>query len=190
MSLITPEDLIELLKLQGIPESELEDSEVIQSWINLKLDEIISMTGLPVHPKVRKEYHKHFKGTLLETDWYPIKSIRTFKIGDVDLTENDYTLYEDMGIIFLNKNFNGFLFIEYVHAVTDEFISTLINPLISDMVLYHFKNGDNDFGGISSIHEMDTSISYDTDNSLGNRIYTRINDLKNNYNYSARIRWV
>ena len=82
------------------------------------------------------------------------------------------------------------LVIEYCYGLSDEEIQNKINPLISDMVLYGFTSLDNNAGDISSIHEADQSVSYDTSNSLGNRIYSRIDALKSAYNYSARIRWL
>lgn len=190
MTLITPEELRDYLIANGVDESELQDLSLLQKFIDLKKEEIIALTGLPISPVFRKEFRKQFKGTLFETNWYPISEICNFKVDDIVLNDEDYVLDEDNGIIFLNKNLKGFLVIEYVHKVSSEFITSKINPLISSMVLYHIDESENSFGEISSIHEMDTSISYDTSNSLGNRIYAMINSLKTNNGYSARIRWL
>lgn len=191
MSLITPEELKTTLKLQGISDSELEDLNKLQDLIDLKLHEIISLTGLPVEPVSRKQIIKHFHSDVFETDWYPVHSVNSFKIDNVELTDEDYVLDEGAGIFYLNKIYHGLVVIEYTQKLLDDFITNRVNPLISDMVLYHFNNSENrNMGDISSIHEMDTSVSYDTKNNLGSRIYASIDELKRVNCYSARIKWL
>ena len=191
MSIITPEELKEKLILQGVPGSDLEDLDKLQSLIDLKVSEVTALAGVPVNPVSRKQIKKGFKGELFESDWYPIIDVNSFKIDGVELTKNDdYVLDEFGGIFYLNKNHTGMLVIEYTQGLSDEDIQNKINPLISDMVLYGFTSLDNNAGDISSIHEADQSVSYDTSNSLGNRIYSRIDALKSAYNYSARIQWL
>ena len=192
MSIITPGELKEKLILQGVPGSDLEDLDKLQSLIDLKVSEVTALAGVPVNPVSRKQIKKGFKGELFESDWYPVLKVNSFKIGGVELTEenDDYVLDESSGIFYLNKNYIGMLVIEYCYGLSDEEIQNKINPLISDMVLYGFTSLDNNAGDISSIHEADQSVSYDTSNSLGNRIYSRIDALKSAYNYSARIRWL
>ena len=190
LSLITPEELKNTLKLQGVSDSDLEDESVLKSLIDLKVAEITALTGLPVNPVNRKQIKKDFHGDLFESDWYPIQEVTSFKIDGVELTEDvDYVLDETAGIFYLNSFHNGMLVIEYIHALSDEDIKTKLNPLISDMVLYGFTSLNQNAGEISSIHEADQSVSYDTSNSLGNRIYTRIEGLKASYN-SPRVRWL
>ena len=191
MSLITPEELKNILKLQGIPESDLEDLTQLQSLIHLKVNEITALTGIPVNPVNKKQIIKKFTGDIFESDWYPILNVTSFKIDGVELTENeDYVLDETTGIFYLNNFHTGMLIIEYTNGLLEEDISSKINPLISDMILYGFTSLDNNAGEISSIHEADQSISYDTSNSLGNRIYARIDDLKSTYNHSAKVKWL
>lgn len=189
MTLITPEELNKLLKLQGVTDPEIEDLETLQSLIDLKISEITALTGLPVKPVTRKQIMKNFQGTLFETDWYPVNRICSFKIGGKELTEDDYVLDENNGIIYLNNNWNGLLVIEYCNKLSDEVISSKVNALIGDMVLYGYTAPNKNSGEISSIHEAEQSISYDTSNSLGNRIYARIDSLKLSYS-SARVRWL
>ena len=191
MSLITPEELKNILKLQGIPESDLEDLTQLQSLIDLKVNEITALTGIPVNPVNKKQIIKKFTGDIFESDWYPIPNVTSFKIDGVELTENeDYVLDETTGIFYLNNFHTGMLVIEYTNGLLEEDISSKINPLISDMILYGFTSLDSNAGEISSIHEADQSISYDTSNSLGNRIYARIDDLKSTYNHSAKVKWL
>ena len=190
MSIITPEELKSNLELQGVSESDLEDLTRLQSLIDLKINEVTALTGLPVNPVSRKQIKKGFNGDLFESDWYPILNVTSFKIDGVELTEDDdYVLDETAGIFYLNSFHTGMLVIEYCHGLSDEDIQTKLNPLISDMVLYGFTSLDSNAGEISSIHEADQSVSYDTSNSLGNRIYTRIEGLKASYN-STRVRWL
>ena len=191
MTLITPEELQKLLELQGVASSELEDLTNLQNLIDLKISEITALTGLPVKPVTRKQIIKHFNRDVFEVDWYPVNSVNSFKIDNVELTDEDYVLDETSGIFYLNKIHQGLLVIEYLQELSDDDIINKINPLISDMVLYHFTNGQNrNMGDISSIHEMDTTVSYDTKNNLGSRIYNRIDSLKQVNSYSARVKWL
>ena len=191
MSLITPTDLKNKLKLQGVDESLLSDDSVLQDWIDLKVDGIIELTGLAIKPVTRKEILRRFKGDLFETNIYPVTDVNSFKINNVELTSDDYVLDENAGIFYLNHNHTGMLVIEYVHCVSQEFVTSKIDPLIVDMLLYHFQYGDNEnTGNISSIHEMDTTINYDTSNSLGNRIYARLESLKNYGACSSKVKWL
>lgn len=189
MTLITPEQLIDNLELQGVSDSDLTDCGKLQSLIDLKTSEVTSLTGLPVKPVNRKQIIRNFQGNLFEADWYPIHEVTSFKIDGIDLTTDDYVMDESAGIFYLNNNHYGLLVIEYVHKLSDEDIQAKINPLISDMILYGFTALDNNNGEISSIHEADQSISYDTTNSLGNRIYARINNLKASFS-SCRVKWL
>ena len=191
MTLITPEDLKTFLELQGVASSELEDLTRLQSLIDLKKEEIVSLTGLPVDPITRKQIVKRFRSDVFETDWYPICKVDSFKIDNVELTaDEDYVLDENAGIFYLTRIRQGLLIIEYSHKLPDDVITSKVNPLISDMVFYHISNDNHDMGEISSIHEMDTTIQYDTKNNLGSRIYNRIDSLKQSYGYSARVKWL
>lgn len=189
MTIITPTKLKTILELQGVSDSDLEDLNKLQDLIDLKINEVTALTGLPVNPVTRKQIIRNFNGNLFESDWYPIREVTSFKIDGVELTDDDYVLDESAGILYLNRNHNGLLVIEYAHQLSDEDITSKINPLISDMVLYGFTSADVNKGEISSIHEADQSVSYDTSNSLGNRIFTRLNSLKSSYG-SARVRWL
>ena len=189
MTIITPEQLKTNLELQGISDSDIPDCQKLQSIIDLKVNEITALTGLPVKPVNRKQIIKNFNHDTFESDWYPVCKVTSFKIGGVELTDDDYVLDENSGIFYLNGIHTGLLVIEYINKLSDEVISSKINPLISDMVLYGFTAMDTTNGEISSIHESEQSISYDTSNSLGNRIYARIDGLKSSYS-SARIRWL
>ena len=191
MTIITPTELKTFLELQGVASSELEDLTRLQSLIDLKKEEIVSLTGLPVDPITRKQIVKRFRSDVFETDWYPICKVDSFKIDNVELTaDEDYVLDENAGIFYLTRIRQGLLIIEYYHKLPDDVITNKVNPLISDMVFYHISNDNHDMGEISSIHEMDTTIQYDTKNNLGSRIYNRIDSLKQSYGYSARVKWL
>lgn len=191
LTIITPKDLKTFLELQGIASSELEDLTVLQSLIDLKKEEIIALTGLPVDPVTRKQIIKRFRGDVFETDWYPICKVDSFKIDNVELTvDEDYIIDETAGIFYLTRIRQGLLVIEYHQKISDDVIAGKINPLISDMVFYHLSNDNKDMGEITSIHEMDTTIQYDTKNNLGSRIYSRIDALKQINCYSPKVRWL
>lgn len=189
MTIITPEQLKTNLELQGVTDSVLEDCEKLQSLIDLKINEVTALTGLPVNPVTRKQIIRDFNSNTFQTDWYPICKVNSFKIDNVELTEDDYVLDETTGIFYLNNIHSGLLVIEYINKVSDEVVQAKINPLLTDMILYGLTSLDSNSGNISSIHEAEQSISYDTSNSLGNRIYARIDNLKSSYS-SARVRWL
>ena len=190
MSLITPAELRERLILNGVSDSVIEDDSVLGNLINLKIEELISLTSIPIKDTSRKQIIPNFKGKLFESEYYPINDINSFKINNTELTDDDYLLDETNGIFYLKKAFNGLLVIEYTQKVSEDFLTSIINPLIVDMITYHYSNNAGDNGSVSSIKEMDTTVSYDTGNSLGNRIYSRIESLKQNNLYSARVRWL
>ena len=67
----------------------------------------------------------------------------------------------------------------------------LLDLLFVDMVTYDLSNNNGVGNGVvSSIREGDVSVNYDTNSSLGNRIYSRIEDLKQRYTKTARIRLI
>jgi len=192
MSLITPSELRDNLILQGIPSEDLDDYDALQKLIELKVTEIIGLTGLPIRPVARKQIITQFHDETFQTEWYPVSEIHSFKINGKTLTDDDYDLDEMAGIIYLNSVHTGRLVIEYIHRLSGETIAGKINPLISDMIMYHFKDdGKALTGEVTAIREMDTSVNYDTSNSLGGRIYSRIESLKQEHNnYSAKIKWL
>lgn len=189
MTIITPEQLKADLKLQGVDTGELSDDD-LTSWITLKEEELISLTGIPLNPISRKQIISDFKGNFLELDYYPVSKMHSLRIGGDCLREHkDYTLDDKAGLIYFHKSYNGLLVVEFIQEVSYETMQQ-IKPLISDMILYSLKNKDNNFDGVvSNIRESEQSISYDTSNSLGNRIYTRIDSLKTKYS-SCRVKWL
>ena len=187
--MIPVNELKTTLKLQGIDVESITDDD-LDSWIDLKKNELISLTGIPLDPISRKQIISDFKGNFLELDYYPVDKIHSLRInGDCLKEHKDYTLDDKAGLIYLHKSYTGLLVVEFIQQVSYETIQQVI-PLISDMVLYSLKNKDNNFDGvISNIRESEQSISYDTSNSLGNRIYTRIDSLKTKYS-SCRVKWL
>lgn len=189
MTIITPTDLKQKLILQGIPESKIND-DTLEDLIDLKVEELLSLTNIPIKEVSRKQIIKDFKGDLFESNFYPVHTVNSFKINNTELTNDDYVLDETTGIFYLNTNHKGLLVIEYLQRVSEDFLTSVINPLIVDMITYHYSTDNAGTGSVSSIKEMDTSINYDTSNSLGNRIYNRIESLKQNNTFSARIKWL
>lgn len=187
MTLITPTILRDTLRLQGI-ESDLDD-DTLSDLIELKVNEITALTGLPIHEVNRKQIVRRFTGDLFELDYYPVTEITSFKIDDNTISCDDIILDEAAGIIYFKQNHEGLLVIEYVQKASDNLIKSTVNSLIGDMILYQLKYPEADSGAISSIHEAEQSISYDTTNNLGNRIYARINTLKTSYS-SCRVKWL
>ena len=102
------------------------------------------------------------------------------------LTEEDYVLNKTIGVIYLNKLCKGLLSVNYITKISDADFNKIVKPLLVDMVIYDLLNRGKRIneGVMSSIKEMDVTVSYDTSSSLGNRIYMRIDDLKSRYSVS------
>ena len=188
MVLIDPNTLQKFLLIEGVDESLL-NIETLETLINLKQDEIIGLTSIPIHPVPRKQIIKGFKADLLELDYYPVNEVTSLRIGDTCIHPKDYVLDKDAGLIYFHQSQYGLLSIDYIQQVSSNFVDIKVNPLIKDMILYHFKVDNPEYGTVSSIKEMDTQINYNTSDSLGSRIYTRLEALKNTYS-SARVKWL
>ena len=82
---------------------------------------------------------------------------------------------EDDGTIYLNRNYTGMLYLEYMWGLSKE----EYDPLLDLMVEYEL---DESFTkDASSISEKNDSVSYDTSQGKGARIQSMIQDLKNKY---------
>ena len=88
--------------------------------------------GLPLTPQSRKKVEQNFDDSSILLDYFPIIEITLFKIGEKVLTSEDYVLNENEGVIYLNSNFNGLLYIEYSYGLSED----VYNPLLDLMIEY------------------------------------------------------
>lgn len=132
--------------------------------------------GLPLTPKLTKKVELHFDDDLIMVENYPIQRIKTFRIGNTTLNEEDYILDESKGIIYLTNHYIGLLYLEYCYGLNeDEY-----NPLLDLMIEYETDTGWNK--NASSIKENNVTVNYDTSLGKGARIQSMITDLRNKYN--------
>ena len=168
---------------EGVSEiSEEEYEELIQH----KISELESIIGVDLTPRFRKQYTHNFNGEVYQLNFYPVKSISSLKINDTVYV--DYFLNEDSGLIYLDTVVSGKVLVEYVSCIPLYEFEHYFAPLLDDMVIYEITNVGNIWDGVaSSIREGDVSIGYDVSNSLGNRIWSRIAELKDKYSSKVRM---
>lgn len=184
--------LDELKMLLKIKDVEYDDGDdYLGALLKYKIGELAGLIGVDLLPVDREYFIHKFKSNKIFLNFYPVYSIDEITIGKKDLDDEYYNLNKMIGVIYLDKIYTGSVNVNYTTRLSDKELVYTIKPLLMDMVMYAILNkgkGINE-GVMSSIHEGDVSVSYDTGSSLGNRIYTRINDLKLKYsNYNAKAR--
>lgn len=186
MTLIDVEALKAQLDLEGISYDDFDDSQ-LELLLTSITDELMGYTNVPIVATNHKNIFRGFDGDLLELDYYPVRKITSLKIGTKCLTTDDYVLDEELGILYFNSHLNGMLVIEYCCCISDDMITKVVNPLISDIVKYRLTSNFSKDGVMSSMKEGDVSVNYDTSSSLGNLILGRIKDLKNVYSVRIKV---
>ena len=180
---MTLDEVNSRLKNDGFDElSEGEYEELIQH----KIRELESIIGVDLNPRNRKQYTHKFKGEIYQLNFYPVQSITSMTINDRVYV--DYFLNEDSGLIYLDNAVSGKILVEYISCIPLYEFEHYFAPLLDDMVIYEITNVGNIWDGVaSSIREGDVSIGYDVSNSLGNRIWSRIAELKDKYSSKVRM---
>ena len=131
--------------------------------------------GLPLTPKHAKKIEQNFNDNQIIVENFPIQMICTLRIGNENLTSEDYILNESEGIIYLNKTHKGLLYLDYIYCLK----KSEYEPLLNLMIEYERDNSLTK--DASSISEKNVTISYDTSQSKGVRIQSMIQDLRNKY---------
>ena len=179
-----------ILKLKGvnIPYND----EELETLINYKISELSGLLGFNITETDESETVYHFKDDRIILTRYPVQSIESVTLNNEELFDCKYMLDNRIGIVYFKKRLHGLLVVNYVTGLSQEDIVNVIEPLLVDMITYDLKNRNNSLGDgvVSSIREGDVSVNYDTNSSLGNRIYTRIEDLKQRYTKTARVRLI
>lgn len=185
MTLIDVENLKKGLELEGIS-TDMSDEDLGLLLTNV-VKELMGNTNAPINPTNHKVILKNFCDDILELDYYPVRKINSFVIGSKTLTDEDYVLDEELGILYLHSNMSGLLVIEYCCQLSDDMISNIVNPLVFDIIKYRLTTNFSNNGDISSMKEGDVSVNYNTNSSLGNLIQSRIKDLKNCYSIRIKV---
>lgn len=138
--------------------------------------------GLPLIPKSAKELERNFQGSEIILSYFPIRSVELLKIDGNALDLEEIIIIEDEGIIHLPNEYSGnLLYIEYTYGLPE----TEFNPII-DLMMEHEL--DTDWKkDVSSVKEINVSVSYDTSLSKGATIQNMIADLRSRYNCLVRM---
>lgn len=148
--------------------SENDLEETLKKRLELEL-------GLPLTPRLGKQVEQSFDDNIILIEDFPVQSIRTLKINEINLSEDDYILDESEGCIYLKQKYNGFLYLEYCYGLKE----SEYKPLLDLMIEY-----ENDVSwnkDASSIKENNVTVSYDTSLGKGARIQGMIQDLRLKY---------
>ena len=196
--LVSAEKVRTLLKFDGVTVDFTDDE--LQVLIDSKIDELEGLIGADIRPHDRQKTIGKFKGKVLELNFYPVIRVVDVIVNGFSLPDYAYYVNEELGIIYFHHRIRGHVVVYYTTGIPDRDFTYSIAPLIKDMVAYtleygkglYFNRGVGGDGRISSLKEGDVTVgfSYDSNLSLGGRINNRIDDLKNKYNYSTRIRWI
>lgn len=178
-----------LLKFEGISLDDFTDDE-LNVVINSKIRELQGLIGFDIIPVHRKQSNHKFRDNTLRLDFYPVYDLVEITLNNRPIHCHDFNVNYDLGIIYFNKIITGDVEIKYLSGLQDDVLNNSIIPLVREMVIYSLTYNQAGVGdAVSSIKEGDVSINYDTNNGRGNKITSRINDLKNRYS-SARLRWL
>lgn len=174
-------ELKTLLSVEGITTSLTDEDYTV--LLKHKLNYILSIVGLnSTEPST-------YTDTLLDYDGnrhvllhhYPVIELQSVQIDNRTINTNEYNLNKNSGVIkFTSRRQDGILTIQYTAGLTDSQISTILEPLLLDWVVYD-ANPENT-GVISSIKEGDVSVNYDTTNSELIQLTNRLNDFKKEIN--------
>lgn len=179
---INTDKLKAVLKLKGYSFPDLTDDE----FNNIKeyyQDYILSEIGATLEETDHEDvdlFNELNSGYYL-FQYYPVSSVTSIVITNenehYNLTEEDYDLDKEDGIIKFHKFYDtGKIIVKYKSCLS-KFILLQIESLIFDMFVYNSTPATE--RGVSSIHEGDVSISFDMSTNLGASINTRIENLKN-----------
>lgn len=181
---LTVDEVRDRLRLDDIDDSSLSDEDLNLLIIG-KIDELQGLLGFDIVETSHKQYIRNYHDNLLILDYLNVLEVYQVLVNNKELCESEYTLDENLGILYFNNTQNGFLIIKYLCGLNETQLNTLIKPLLLDMITY--KLDDNPERNATSIKEGDISIGYDTTQLLGQRINTRIQELRNSYTTKVRL---
>lgn len=181
-TLITPEKLRDLLLLRGVT-TDLTNSQ-LETMIKYKITELSGLIGIDIYPTEYTEIRHDFKDNQIILSNYPIYEIIGIYIDNKDVDYCKYTVDETLGIIYFQEVIYGELFVEYTSCLPQSQIQSVFLPLLVDVIEYGLPE-NKARQGVSSVKEGDVSVNYNTTDTLGAKIESRINQLKT---YNTRIK--
>lgn len=137
--------------------------------------------GIPLTPKNVKQIDPEFKDDTIIVDFFPILEIVSLKIGDKTVSDSEYVLAEDEGIIYLEKVMEGLLYMEYSYGLSEDQYMGLLDMMVE------YEKDTNPYANATSIRENNVSVSYDSSTTEGAIIQSLIDTLRNRYNCTVRM---
>ncbi len=197
--MLTVDELRTLLKFDGVT-TDFTDEE-LELLIKVKTKEIESLTGVDITPHDRLKTLGRFKGKMVQLSHYPVISVANVYINGHRLHTHDFSTNNKLGIIYFNHRIKGNLRIEYTTGLDEYEYAELITPLLKDMVGYTISFGrtNDNLNGLapflSSLKEGDVSIGFSNNSTNGGYGYNigianRIDNLRNRFMFSTRLRWI
>lgn len=175
------EELQQYLDFKGVDTSDL-SVEDLDYFIRLKMEEIQSLTGVPIFPVQHEYFKRRFRSDHVILPFYPLHQIISLTVNG---EEPLYDYVAETGIIYFDKVVRGIIKIEYKVKISDSSLAELIDPLIRDMAEYGLTSDPT--VGANSVKEGDVTVYYDSNLSLGSRILKQLDYLRN---YIPRVRMV
>ena len=184
MSLITIPDLRLLLRLNGINTDTYTDTEM-ESLLEYYTNMLNSLLCFEYKTCEHTEYHELKGDKLTLVDYYPVQYVTSVSVEDKEYSGLVKRVDKHNGIIYFTETVTGELTITYTTGWTEDKIKRYITPLLVDLMVTGLKYGNE--GRISSLHEGDVSVTYDTSvNSLLD-VNNRITDLNKRFSVRARL---
>ena len=122
--IISTEELTTFLKLRDI-DYDLSDDN-LEYLINYKISELSGLLGVDLEPVEREYLIPKFKGDKIFLNFYPVYFIEEISINSNEL--EDFVLNKDIGVIYLDKKYIGFLEVNYTTRLPDKEIKSEIKP--------------------------------------------------------------
>lgn len=184
MSLITISDLRLLLRLNGISTDTYTDTEM-EALLEYYTNELNSLLCFQYETCEHTEYQKLTEDKVTLLDYYPVQYISKVLLDDKEYSGLVKRVDKHNGIIYFCESVTGEITINYTTGWTEDNIKKFITPVLVDLMVSGLKYGNE--GRISSLHEGDVSVTYDTSvNSLLD-VNNRITDLNKRFSVRARL---
>ena len=180
-TIITVDDLKKRLRLAGIDFSAYTDED-LQDLIDLTLENIESVTGLPIiNPRLVTEYEGRFHDRVYETDYYPLQCCEiTLNGKEVEPHRIDC----DRGILYFKPRSFGELEVKYKIQYTD---IVVLAGLVTNMIILSI-DGDTVHGVWNSVKEGDVSVTYGSGSGgLTDKVNDALKTLKGYYTPRVRL---
>jgi len=189
-----------LLRFNGV-EIDFSDEE-LSTLIELKLRELEGFIGADIYPHERTKVISKFHDNMVQLNFYPVVQVAKVFVNDEIVFPSEFNVNHKLGIIYFKEFQSGVVKVQYVSGVLDRDFDFMIVPLICDMIAYTISFGkmNSSVGGFgylaSSLKEGDISISFSNGNISGGSggygysapINSKIDELRKNYRYTARVR--